>query len=61
MTAPSGVPAPGRLAGLKPSGQWAVLLPLTALLSWIFELTGIPAALLLGALIAGILVGTNGG
>ncbi len=61
MTDPSGVPAPGRLAGLKPSAQWAVLLPLTALLSWIFELTGIPAALLLGALIAGILVGTNGG
>lgn len=61
MTHPAHVHGPGRLAGLKPSALWMILIPLTALLSTLFELTGIPAALLLGAVIAGILMGTNGG
>ncbi len=61
MTGPLGVPGSGRLAGVRPPALWGVLFALTLLLSTVFEIAGIPAALLLGALIAGILVGTNGG
>ena len=49
------------LEGLPRPAQWGVLLAASALLTGLLELTGLPAALLLGAMIAAIVVGTNGG
>jgi membrane AbrB-like protein len=42
-------------------GQWGLLLPASVALAALLELTGLPAALLLGPMVAGILIGTNGG
>lgn len=41
--------------------QWAVLLVLSLLLAGAMELAGIPAALLMGPMVAGAIVGLNGG
>jgi membrane AbrB-like protein len=41
--------------------QWALLLVASVVLGTLFELAGLPAALLLGPMVAGILIGTNGG
>jgi uncharacterized protein len=49
------------LAGLPRVAQWGVLLGCSVLFSGLLELAGLPAALLLGAMLAGILVGTGGG
>jgi hypothetical protein len=54
------VPA-GRLTGSPPGAQWAVLLLVSAALATLFQATGVPAAFLVGPLLAGIVVGTNGG
>lgn len=48
----------GRLA---PSLQWLALLVLSLPLAVILEATGIPAGLLIGPMLAGIIVGLNGG
>jgi uncharacterized protein len=62
MTQPSDHPArPGRFVGLSPVRQWGILLAGSALLAALFELVGLPAALLLGPMIAGIVLSTNGG
>ena len=45
----------------SPLRQWAFLIPASAVLAGLFELIGLPAALLLGPMIAGIIVGSNGG
>jgi membrane AbrB-like protein len=52
--------APG-LGQLRPALQWALLLAGSALLAALFRLAGLPAALLLGPLVAGIVLSTNGG
>ncbi len=49
------------LARLPRAVQWATLLIGSVMLSGLLELAGLPAALLLGAMVAAILVGTNGG
>src|SRR5262249_56595453 len=41
--------------------QWVVLVGASASLAALFEVVGLPAALLLGPMIAGILVGSSGG
>jgi uncharacterized protein len=46
---------------LSPWAQWAILVAASAPLAALLEVTGLPAALLLGPMIAGILVGSNGG
>ena len=46
---------------LSPAGQWCALLAGSALFAALFWLVGLPAALLLGPAIAGIVVATNGG
>jgi membrane AbrB-like protein len=46
---------------LSPWAQWAVLVAASAPLAALLEVVGLPAALLLGPMIAGILVGSNGG
>ncbi|WP_438747648.1 AbrB family transcriptional regulator [Pararhizobium sp. O133] len=44
-----------------PVMQWAGLLLLSLILAALLELTGIPAALLMGPMVAGAVVGMNGG
>ena len=62
MTAPRDVEAPaGRLTGSPARTQWIVLLALSMGLAGLFHVAGLPAAFLVGPLLAGILVSTNGG
>jgi membrane AbrB-like protein len=49
-----------RLAGTAPLVQWAVLVALSIVASAVLGATGLPAALLLGPMFAGIVVATNG-
>jgi len=49
------------IADLPRPLQWGVLLVLSLVFATLLELAGIPAALLLGPLIGGIIVGTTGG
>lgn len=51
----------GRLSGLSRPVQWGLLLVVSAALAYGFELVEIPAALLIGPMLGGILVSTNGG
>jgi uncharacterized protein len=48
------------LARWPAAAQWLALLPLSAALSWAWGAAGLPAALLLGPLFAGIVLGVNG-
>ncbi|MGV8939546.1 MAG: AbrB family transcriptional regulator [Allorhizobium sp.] len=57
---PGKPPEPGLLTRLPLGLRWLLLLALSALLSAVLEYAGLPAALLLGPMIAGILFGTNG-
>ncbi len=52
---------PQGLGRRSTSLQWAVLLLLSLLLAGAMELAGIPAALLMGPMVAGAIVGLNGG
>jgi uncharacterized protein len=61
MSEPAPPRPPGFLAKLSILGQWGVLLPVSVLLAALLELTGLPAALLVGPMIAGIFLATNGG
>ena len=51
---------PTGFAKLSTPAQWAVLIALSVPLAALLELTGLPAALLLGPMIARILMGTRG-
>ena len=53
--------APGRFEKIALRTQWGVLLACSVLLAAVLEIAGLPAALLLGPMIAGIFVGVNGG
>ncbi|MDK1490376.1 AbrB family transcriptional regulator [Sinorhizobium sp. 7-81] len=58
------IPSPQENAGIGrlPSGlQWCVLVPLSLVFAAILETIGMPAALLMGPMIAAALVGVNGG
>ena len=61
MTRPSDPRAPGVFARLPPLAQWGVLVAGSALLAQMFVMARLPAALLLGPIVAGIVVGSNGG
>ena len=61
MTPPPDPKTPGFFERLSPRAQWAVLIACSCLLAAVLEIAGLPAALLLGPMIAGILVGSNGG
>jgi hypothetical protein len=52
---------PGLLQSLSAPVQWGLLLAGSVLFALLFEMAGLPAALLLGPMVAGILVGSNGG
>jgi uncharacterized protein len=60
MTQPVAPRTSSRLR-LSPWAQWAILVAASAPLAALLEVTDLPAALLLGPMIAGILVGSNGG
>src|SRR5262245_28327886 len=57
-TAPMGSGLFGRL---PPHVLWGLLVALSVLLSGLLEVAGLPAAFLLGPMLAGILIATNGG
>ncbi|WEX86330.1 AbrB family transcriptional regulator [Sinorhizobium garamanticum] len=57
-------PSPPENAGigrLRPALQWCVLAPLSLVFAAILETIGLPAGLLIGPMLAGALVGMNGG
>jgi uncharacterized protein len=60
MTQPA-APQSSSRRRLSPWAQWAVLVATSAPLAALLEVVGLPAAWLLGPMIAGILVGSNGG
>ena len=51
----------GSLLKIRRPAQWGILLALSAVLVALLEWAHLPAALLLGPMIAGILIETNGG
>ena len=53
--------SPDLLKRLPPFQLWAILVAGSAILATVLELVGLPAALLLGPMIAGILLAANGG
>ena len=61
MSAQPEVSAAGVLNGAPAPAQWGMLLLISAVLAALFEAAGIPAALLLGPTIAGIVLAVNGG
>lgn len=61
MSAPPNNAALGLLTRLPLSTQWGLLFVLSAALASLLEMAGVPAALLLGPMISGILLGVNGG
>ena len=60
MTAPPDA-STGRLARLPRTARWALLVVLSVAIAAVLETARIPAALLLGPMIAGIATGANGG
>lgn len=61
MSPPQEPQSSGPLETRQPLVQWGILLAISIVLAVILELAGLPAALLLGPMIAGIAVGCNGG
>jgi uncharacterized protein len=61
MTAPTDPSDPGFIAGRSPAQQWGMLVAGSVALAALFEAIGLPAALLLGPMLAGIVLATNGG
>ena len=60
MSAPSPPPSPGPLVSLPKWLQWTVLVAVSLVLVVTFEAIDIPAALLIGAMIAAIAMGISG-
>jgi membrane AbrB-like protein len=61
MKQPASPPASGSLEKRSTAAQWGILIAGSAVLAALFGSVGLPAALLLGPMVAGILVGCNGG
>lgn len=61
MNKSTGSRSPGLFAELSPAVQWGFLLVSSVPLAALLELAALPAALLLGPMLAGIIVGSNGG
>ncbi len=60
MKSPEKPPEPALLATMPRALQWLLLILLSVLLATLLELGHLPAALLIGPMIAGVAVGTNG-
>jgi membrane AbrB-like protein len=56
----SQAPPPGRLTARAPAAQWLVILVLSLLGAGSLEAAALPAALLIGPMLAGIVAGING-
>jgi uncharacterized protein len=61
MNAPPDIVVAGSLTRLPLPAQWFLLFALSAGFAALLEIAGVPAALLLGPMIAGIAFGANGG
>jgi uncharacterized protein len=61
MTEPTKPQSPALFAKLSPVAQWGLLIAGSVMFAAAFEVIALPAALLLGPMIAGIIVGSNGG
>jgi membrane AbrB-like protein len=61
MTQPTDPRTPTLFGKLSLLAQWAILIGSSVPLAALFEVAALPAALLLGPMIAGIVVGSNGG
>ena len=61
MTQPTNPRAKTRFAKLSPPWQWVLLIAGSVPFAALLEVAALPAALLLGPMIAGIVVGCNGG
>jgi membrane AbrB-like protein len=61
MSQPDHPPRRGFIEGRSPVQQWGIVVAGSALLAALFEAVGLPAAFLLGPMIAGILLAANGG
>jgi uncharacterized protein len=61
MTQPTNPRASTPFEKPSPIVQWGFLVASSILLAALFEVAGLPAALLLGPMVAGIVVGSNGG
>ena len=61
MTQPTNPRAKTRFAKLSPPWQWVLLIAGSVPLAALLEVAALPAALLLGPMIAGIVVACNGG
>src|SRR5882757_9118254 len=57
---PQSQPAVERMARMRPVRQWLVLLIFSLLFAGALEYAALPAALLIGPMLAAILAGTNG-
>jgi uncharacterized protein len=61
LNAPAPVSVSGALAGFPTPALWALLIAVSAALAILLRLAGLPAALLLGPMTAGIVLSLNGG
>jgi len=57
---PPDQPATERMARIARPWQWLILLTISALFAGALELAALPAALLIGPMLAAIVAGTNG-
>ena len=60
MQAPESAPRPQRLERLHGGAQWAALLLVSLIFAGVLGLAKLPAALLIGPMLAAIIAGTNG-
>lgn len=58
---PPGPETGSLLSHRRPAAQWAFLLGLSAVTAGMLELAGVPATLLIGPMLAGIVIGVSGG
>lgn len=61
MTQPTDPPAPGFFERRSRLAQWTTLVGMSALFGGLLDIAGLPAAFLLGPMVAGMILGTNGG
>ncbi len=61
MTQPTAQRAPGLFSKLSPPVQWTILIAGSVVFALLFGMIGLPAALLLGPMVAAILIGSNDG
>jgi membrane AbrB-like protein len=61
MTQPADPQSPGLFGRFSVPAQWILLVAISTALAGALELAGLPAALLLGPMIAGIVLSTSGG